>query len=290
MSDFAQTLVNGLLLGGLLGLASLGFSLVWGVMGVLNIAHGTLVIIGSYLAYFFLNSAAGVDPFLTLPLVVAIMFVVGYSIQLAGMSRIIRGDLLITLSFTFGLDLVLMNAVLLVYDSDIRSTSSRFPGASLEFGDIIVPQTRLFIFAAAVLLAVICHLFLVHTRYGRAIRATGMDRDAARLSGISIERVYAWTFGVAAAIAGAAGVLTSMVMPFTPFLGDRFLNNAFVVTVLGGLGNVFGAVLGGMILGITQTFAATYVGAGYSDAIGFLVFVLVLVFRPQGLFGTRFSA
>jgi branched-chain amino acid transport system permease protein len=106
---------------------------------------------------------------------------------------------------------------------------------------------------------------------------------------VSIERVYAWTFGVAAAIAGAAGVLTSMVMPFTPFLGDRFLTSAFVVTVLGGLGNIFGAVVGGLILGLTQTFAVTYIGAGYSDAIGFLVFVLVLMLRPQGLFGTRFS-
>lgn len=286
---FAQAVVNGLLLGGLLGLASLGFSLVWGVMGLLNVAHGTLVILGSYLAFFFLNSVAGIDPFLSLPLVTAVMFLFGFAVQHVGLTRIIRGDLLLSLSFTFGLDLVLVNVMLAVYESDIRSTSSRFAGPSLEVGTTVIPQTRLLIFVLALLLAGACHLFLTRTRYGRAIRATGMDQDAARLSGVNVERVYAWTFGVASAIAGAAGALTSIVMPFTPFTGDRFLNSAFVVTVLGGLGNVLGAVVGGLVLGVTQSFAATLVGPGYQDAIGFLVFVLVLVFRPKGLFGSRFS-
>jgi branched-chain amino acid transport system permease protein len=137
-------------------------------------------------------------------------------------------------------------------------------------------------------LAGVAHLFLTYTRYGRAIRATALDRDAAQLSGVSITQVYAWTFGVACALAGAAGALTSMIMPFHPFAGDRFLNSAFIVTVLGGLGNVGGAVMGGLLLGLVQSFAATYIGPGYQDVVGFLVFVIVLVVRPQGLFGNKF--
>lgn len=285
----AQVITNGLLLGGVLGLASLGFSLVWGIMGVLNVAHGTFIVLGSYLAFGLLNSWLSVDPLFSIPAVVVTLFCIGFAIQRVSLNRVVRSDLLVTITFTFGLDLVLINLVLWAYEADIRSASSRFTGASFEAAGVVISQTRLVIFVVALVLTGACHLFLQCSRYGRAIRATAMDRDAARLSGVSVERAYAWTFGIATALAGAAGVLTSLAMPFTPFSGDRFLNSAFVVTVLGGLGNVGGAVVGGLVLGLVQSFAATYVGPGYQDLIGFLVFVLVLVVRPQGLFGNQFS-
>lgn len=285
-----QAIANGVLLGGLLGLASLGFSLVWGVTDILNVAHGTMVIVGSYLAFFFLNSVLKVDPLWSTPLVLPLMFLVGFLIQKLALNRVVRRGMLLTVLFTFGLNLILQNLLAWGYASDIRSTSTKFAGASLEIGPLVIPGIRLIIFLVALLLAGATHLFLMRTRYGRAIRATALDRDAARLCGVDIGAVYAWTFGAATALAGAAGVLTSMVIPFTPFSGDTFLNAAFVVTVLGGLGNVAGAMFGGLLLGIVQSLGATYINPGYQNAIAFAVFVLVLVVRPQGLFGNRFFA
>lgn len=283
----AQQIVLGLLIGGVYVAVAVGFSLVWGILNIVNLAHGALVMIGAYLTWL-LFTQLGLDPFLSLPLVALALFGLGYVLQRLLINRVIRAPLFFTLLLTFGLELVIVNVLLLFFKSDFRSVTPSYSGSGFGVAGVQVPYLRLAELAVAVLLAVAVALVLDRTRTGAAIQAVGADREAARLVGIDLRHVYALTFAIGAGCAGVAGGLISMIQAITPTAGAPYTLQAFVVVILGGLGRVSATVVGGLLFGLVQTLAQTMVpglGAGWTNAIAFAILVLVLALRPQGLMG-----
>ncbi|MEW5910641.1 MAG: branched-chain amino acid ABC transporter permease, partial [Thermodesulfobacteriota bacterium] len=284
---FFQVLVNGILGGGVYACAAIGFSIIWGVMNLINLAHGSMVIIGAYLT-FTLFAVLGIDPFLTVPVSGVLLFCFGYLIQRVLINRVIEGSVFMTLILTFGLDLVLVNANLLFFTADLRLVSPWYSGLGWELGSVKIPYARTGVFFFALFLTLLLHLFLSKTKYGNAIKATSFDKDAAGLVGVDVLKVYAVTFGIGAGMAGMAGSLISIIHSFSPIVGSSYTMKSFVVVVLGGLGSIPGAILGGLLLGIVENFASVLFDAGYKDAFSFILLVLILVIRPRGLLGKQF--
>ena len=285
----AELVVNGILLGALYACIGMSFSLIWGVMNIINLAHGSMIMLGAYVA-FVLFSALGVDPFLAIPVSGAVLFVVGYLLQRYVINLVIRGSIFLTLVLSFGFDMLLTNILFAVFTADTRSLTPVYANRIFAYGGVRISYVRLGVLVIALLLTALLYLFLNRTRAGRAIRATSFDQDAAQLVGVEIRDVFPLTFGIGAAIAGAIGPLLAMTTSFSPVLGDVLTMKAFVVVVLGGLGSVPGAVLGGMTLGIAEHLSILVFGSGYQEAIGFAVLVGVLVVRPTGLLGKKFYA
>ena len=279
-----QNAVNGLLIGGTYATVAVGFSLVWGTLNVVNIAHGALVMLGAYVTYW-LFSLYHIDPLLALPLTGAALFALGYPLQRFVINQVIRAPFLITFLLTFGLDLLITNLALAAWTADIRSVTTSYSGWSLTAGPLALPVVRIAGLGIAVLAAALLHLLMTGTRLGSAIRATASDLEAARLMGIPTAHVYALTFAIAAATAGIAGGLISLSFPIYPAMGAGYTLIAFVVCVLGGLGSVPGALAGGLILGLLQTYAAWWLGPNFDNIVAFSVLILVLLVRPAGLFG-----
>ncbi len=286
---FGQVFVNWLLLGSLYAAVALGFSLVWGIMNIVNLAHGAFIIVGAYTA-FWLYTQLHIDPYLGIPLTMTVLFVVGWIVQYVAINRVIRAPLLVTFLLTFGLDLLITDLIQQFFSSDLRSINTAYAGNGLDIGSTHIAFDRLIAAVIAVLLTAALNYFLTRTRTGNAILATGMDRDAARLMGISIRHTYALTFAIGAALAGAAGAMLAELYPFNPSIGGTFTLRAFVIVVLGGLGTPWGVAAGGLVFGLAETVVPLIpgVGPGYDDAIAFAVLVAVLIFRPNGLLGKPF--
>ncbi len=282
-----QVIINGLLLGGLYGLAAIGFSLIWGVMNIVDLAQGAYLTLGAYITFWLFN-LWGVDPFLTLPISALVLFGLGYLIESQIIKRVLRYGLVMMLVVTYGLNLLLQNAMLVAWSADYRSVTPAYSGAGLVIGGASIPYIRLALFIAALLLVGLLTFFLSRTRMGNAIRATSLNRLAASFVGVRTDFIYALTYGLAAATVGMAGSLISMVYTVSPSLGGTFMTKIFVVTVLGGFGSISGAVVGGLILGVTEALTASYVAPGLMNAVSFIMLVLILIFRPQGLFGKQF--
>jgi len=282
-----QQVVLGLMLGGVYVAVAIGFSLVWGILNIVNLAHGALVVVGMYTTWY-LFSHFGLDPFLTLPIAALALFVIGYILQRGVINRVIRAPLFFTLLLTFGINLVLINLFLVWFKADFRSVTTSYSGTGLVVAGVTVPYVRLAALVIALLLAGAVGLFLNRTRTGFAIQAVGADKDAAQLVGIDLRHVYALTFAVGAACAGVAGGLLSTIQAISPTAGEPYTLQAFVVVILGGLGRVSATVVGGLLFGLIEVLAQSQVpglGAGWSNAIAFAILVLVLVLRPQGLLG-----
>jgi branched-chain amino acid transport system permease protein len=193
------------------------------------------------------------------------------------------------LILTFGLDLVLINGLLLIFTGDYRSITPSYSGASFQIGTLVIPYVRLAILAICILLTALLQVFLTQTRTGNAIRATSQNRQAAQIVGVDVARVYSVTLGISAALAGACGSLISTIQSFTPFEGGFFIMKAFIICVLGGLGNVFGAIIGGLLLGIVETTGARLFGTGFQEAISAIIMILVLIFLPKGIVGAKYK-
>ncbi len=281
-----QVLVNGLLLGGLYGIMALGMSLIWGVMNIVNIAHGALIMLGAYLT-FWSFTLWGWDPFLSLPATILALFAYGYLLQRFLLNLIVRAQLFLTLLITFGVEVVMVNLARILWSSDLRQVTPTYAATNFEVGGITVPYVRLWVFVTTVVLSVLFLLLLDRTKLGRAIRATSEELRAARLTGIPVAHIYAVTFGLGAALAGAAGGLWGMLFPITPIMGGGLTLKSFVVAVLGGLGTMMGAIVGGLVLGVAESFTSTYLGPTYPNAVSFGLLVLILIFRPTGLLGRR---
>jgi branched-chain amino acid transport system permease protein len=281
-----QVLINGLLLGGLYGLMALGMSLIWGVMNIVNIAHGALIMLGAYLS-FWAFTLWGWDPFLALPGTIAVLFVYGYLLQRLVLNLVVRAQLFLTLLITFGIEVVMVNLARILWSSDLRQVTPAYAAANFAVGGLTVPYVRLWVFLTTVVLSVAFLFLLERTRLGRAIRATSEELRAARLTGIPVGHIYAVTFGLGAALAGAAGGLWGMLFPITPMMGGGLTLKSFVVAVLGGLGTMMGAIVGGLVLGLAESFSATYLGPTYPNAISFGLLVLILIVRPAGILGRR---
>jgi branched-chain amino acid transport system permease protein len=281
-----QVLINGILLGGLYGVMALGMSLIWGVMNIVNIAHGALIMLGAYLTFWMFN-LWGVDPFVSLPLTIAALFVYGYCLQRWVLNLIVRAQLFLTLLITFGVEVVMINLARLLWSSDLRHVTPAYAASNFDVGDLTIPLVRLWVFVTTLVLSVVFLVILERTRLGRAIRATSEELRAARLTGIPVAHIYAVTFGLGAALAGAAGGLWGRLFPITPVMGGSLTLKSFVVAVLGGLGTMMGAIVGGLVLGLAESFTATYVGPTYPNAISFGLLVVILIVRPTGILGRR---
>ena len=286
MDLFLQALINGVMLGGFYASMMLGFSVIWGVMGVINLAHGEMIMVGAYISWY-LNSNYGMDPFVSILIVLPVMFVLGYVLQLILINRVVDRPILASLLVTFGLSIAVSNLAKVVFTADPRLTDTALSGA-WEVGGVTFPVTKTAIMAVALIIMTSLYLFLQRTRTGKSIRAAAQNKQAARIVGIDINWIYALTFGICIAITGAAGAMISPTQAVFPFMGTPLTLRAFTITALAGLGSIPGALMGGVVLGIVESMIGVYVpGIGTNLAIiaSFVLLVVILVTRPQGLFG-----
>jgi branched-chain amino acid transport system permease protein len=282
LEAFLQHLVNGLVLGGTYALLGIGLTLIFGLMNVVNFAHGEFYTLGAYAAFATLAV-------LGLPFLAAIPAAIGVGIALGAfcervLLRPLRGESIDSVMLVMiGLWIAMQNTELLVWGGVAKSIPHPFATRPLVVGPLGIAPLRLFVFAAAIALIVGAHLVIHRTRLGRAMRATFQDADTAALMGVRIGRIHTVTFAFGSALAAAAGALLGPIFLAYPSMGDLASLKAFSVVILGGLGNLAGATLGGLLLGIAEELGAGYVSSGYRDAVGFVIIILVLLFRPSGL-------
>jgi len=286
--SFSQSLANGILIAGLYAAVTLGLTLVLGVMGIVNFAHGELVMLGAY-STFWLFTLLGIDPLLSLAMSGILLFFVGISIYRFTIRPIMKDSPLNQLLLTLGLSIFFQNLAMILWKTDSRTVITAYSGMSLHLEIINIGLTRLITFLISVVLTILLVLFLYKAKPGRAMRAVSENNTASWLIGINVERTYLLAFGVAAALAGAAGALVSMVMYTFPMVGFKLSLKAFCILVLGGLGNIPGTLLGSLILGLTESFVGTYVpeGSGWAEGISFMLLMVILLVKPTGLAGTR---
>lgn len=287
MDLFLQTVINGITLGTYYAAMMLGFSVIWGVMGVINLAHGDFLMLGAYITWV-LNKIYGWEPFVALLVVMPLMFVLGYVLQITLVNRVVERPPLIALLMTFGLGIIIANVVKLIFSVDLRVTETALSGAWHLGEKVTVPVTKFFVMLAAILMMGGLYAFLHKTRLGKSIRAAAQNKEAARMVGIEINQIYALTFAICIALTGVAGGLISSTRAVFPFMGAPFTLRAFAITAMSGLGNIPGALLGGIIFAMVEVFLGTYVpGVGTNAGVlsSFVLLVIVLATRPQGLFG-----
>jgi branched-chain amino acid transport system permease protein len=284
METFIQSLVSGVLTGSLYAMIGVGLTVIFGVMRIINLAHGDMVMLGMFGAYWS-YTLWKFDPFVSLVLWVPLLFLAGMLIYRFLLRPIITGDELNGLLYTAGLSLLIANLALLLWTGDYRTLNLPYALEPMRpFGiSVPVPLAIAFVLAAAITGAL--YLFLSRTDLGRAIRATSQNPEAAALMGINVTRIAMITFGLGTALAGAAGVLLMPSLYLYPTVGEILIAKCFVIVVLGGLGSIPGAIAGGILLGMVESFGAVYISVAYKDTIGFVIFLLVLLFRPQGIFG-----
>jgi len=283
---YLQIAANGLVLGGLYACVAVGFSLFWGVLNVINILHGSFIVLGSYVAYF-AYVHLGIHPFISIFIAGGVLYALGYLVQAGIINRVVNAPVLITLTLTFGLDLILNNTMLVAFTADYRGITLAHPLGSLEIGPVFLPGDRVAAMALAILLTILLYRLLRDSTIGRAIIAVRMDREAAALMGVDVKRINAITFAIGAFMAGAAGALLSIIFPISPLNGPVFLGKAFVVCVLGGLGSVPGALAGGLLLGVIESFASYWLGPERAVTVSFALLLVLLFVRPSGLMGRR---
>jgi len=284
MLFFLQSLVNGFLIGGIYAACSAGFSLAFGVMGVVNLSHGDFVMLGAFGTYW-LFVLTGLDPFLTLPFIMVALFCFGFILQRLAINRLVGAPPIMSYLLTFGLHLVLSNLALRLWTADFRALKTSYSGFTFSFLGLVLPFSRVVTFALAMVLFLGLYFLLYRTETGRAIRATSQDREMARLMGVKILRVYALTFALATGITGMAGSLIANTFIIHPQMGLPFTVTAFCVVVLGGMGYVPGTLWGGILLGVIESLTMTYLTAGLSLVITFLLLLVMLILRPRGIIG-----
>lgn len=289
MTLFLQTTLNGLVLGGIYSLSAVGFSLIFGVMGIVNLTHGIFVIAGAYGALV-LYGALGLDPLLAIVPVGAVLFVFGYIYQRTIIHLAVsRASLVASLVVTFGVAMVAQNLLQLTFGPDVQTITPSYSFTSLTFGSLQIDLVRVLALGMSMVLLLLLALVLVRTHFGRAVRATAQQPLAAELSGINVGNLHGLTFGLSAAMAGAAGAIIGIVQPFSAASEVAWTLNAFIVVVLGGIGSPAGALIGGLLLGLINAYTAQYIGPALTTAMMFLVLVVMLVIRPQGLLGHAFG-
>lgn len=279
-----QSVVTGLLLGGVYALVSIGLTLIFGVLGIVNFAHGAMLSLAMFLVYW-LASTVGLPVYIATVVAVPVMLAFGYAVQSVLLNKLTmagshEGPLLVTL----GLSLLIVNLLLMIFGGRPLSVPDTVSGSVRIFG-AVASYERLIAFAGALLVAVALTMVLRKTSFGMSIRAVAANSQGAALVGVNVGRIYALTFGIGAACVAVAGGLLAPFMSLTPTVGEEFTILAFVIVVLGGLGSVVGAMVGGIVIGLVQTVGALYLPGTGSLILVFAVFVLVLLFRPQGLFG-----
>ena len=280
----AQVVVSGILSGALYAMVALGLALIFGVMRIINVAHGPLLMLGAY-ATFFLYSALGINPYLTVPVSMLVLFAVGLLLERTLVFRVVDAPELSSLLLTFGISIALVNLAQLLFTSDLRSVE--YLTGSWVVGPLALSKARVVAFTVASALTGLSFLFLQRTRLGKAIRATSQNREVAMVCGIDVQRIHLVTFGLSAALAGAGGALIAVIVAIQPEMGQIWTFKSFLVIVLGGAGNYPGALLGGILLGLIEQLASLFLTTQLSEVVAYVLLVLILLVRPQGLLGGR---
>jgi branched-chain amino acid transport system permease protein len=290
MDALLQNLASGLLVGALYGLAALGLSLAFGVLKILNVAHGELIMLGGY-ATFYLFTTIGLDPLLSLAVVFAMLVVVGLILHGLLFSRIVKMDeenrIKNSLLISFGLTLILHTLAVVLFTADDRGIVTDYSSAAFTIGSVRLPYVRLASLVVAIAAVLVMELFLTRTYWGKALRATSEDWVTAALTGIDVRRVYFLAFGIASGLAGITGVLVAVGFSVNPSIGLQWTLKALIVVVLAGLGSMRGTLLGGLLLGVAEALSSYQFGGEYREVVGLLIFLVVLSVRPEGLFGGR---
>jgi branched-chain amino acid transport system permease protein len=283
MEIFFNILLSGLLLGGIYSLVSIGLNLIFGVVRIVNFAQGEFIMLAMY-ATFFCFAKFGIGPYYAVFLVAPLMFVFGLAVQRLILQPL-QNEPMMQVFATFGLLILLENSVLAITRGEGYSLAGTYSRAVIEVFGLRASVSRVVVFFAATAIAIALMIFLSRTMAGKAIRAVIQDRQSARLMGINVERTYLLTFALGSALAGVAGALLAPIYTLSPYIGGNFILAAFAVVVLGGLGSVPGAFIGGILVGVMEAFAGYYIDPALKQAIWFIIFVVVLVVRPSGLMG-----
>ncbi len=284
MDLFLQTLVAGFLKGGLYALIGIGMTLIMGVMGIINLAHGQLMMVAMYIT-FVCATYLGIDPYVSLLVAMPLLFVLGMIIQKYLLNPLIRVETILPenqVLMTVGIGMVLTESMRFIFTSDYKSVQTSYSNATMFLGNVSISVPLLIDLVFVTVLTLILFWFLNKTDVGRSIRATAQDKEAAVLMGVNSERITFITFGIGAALVAAAGALLIPVYYLFPDIGGDFTRRAFVICILGGLGSTVGAIFGGITLGLAEAFGATYVAMEFEDIIGLVIFILVLLFLPGG--------
>ncbi len=279
-----QVLLNGILIGGIYASFAVGFSLVFGVLRIINIVHGEFIMLGAFITYW-LYKIYGIDPFFSIPIAFFLLFIFGFLLQRYVINRIIEAPEIMSLLLTFGLSLIISNLALLAWKGDYRLINPEYAGAHFNVATLTIPYIRLATFIFALVAVAGLYIFLQHTDLGRAIRSTSQDKNGARLLGVRPAIIYSITFGLGAAVTGVAGSLIGMCFSVFPAMGGDYLLFSFFVVVVGGMGHIPGALAGGLILGILQSLVTQFVGAGMTYILMFCILYIMLIVRPAGIFG-----
>lgn len=283
---FLQTLVNGLFIGGVYGLVSIGLTLIYGVMLILNFAHGEFMMLGMYVA-FWAFTLFGLDPYVSVLIAAALIFVLGAAIQRGLIQRVLTAHPLNQIVLLLGVSTLLIGLVQFFWTADPRALHVAYETEVWIVGPLRLSIPRMVAFFASLVTSVALYVFLQYSKTGKAIRAVSQNRDAALLMGIDVKWIYMLTFGLGTAVTAAAGVFLTPTFRILPTVGQSFSVTAFVVVVLGTMGNFIGAFVGGLIIGVVEVFAGYYLGGDVKIIASMTVFILVLLFRPAGLFGRK---
>ncbi len=284
MNIFMQSLISGILIGGVYALIGIGLTIIFGVMRVINFAHGDLLMIGMYGTYY-LFTLFNIDPFVSIIITIPLMFLYGAFLQKFFINRVLGSLPQNQILLTIGMGLVMSNAVMLAFTSDYKILSTTYSSSSFDVLGISVSSPLAISFVITAVITAALYWFLLKTDTGQAIRATAQDREAAQLMGINVKRMSIIAFGLGSALAGTAGALISPTYYIFPQVGSIFTLKAFVITVLGGMGSIVGATLGGILIGVAESIGGVYFGSGWKEVVVFVLFLLVLLFKPAGLMG-----
>lgn len=280
---FAQAIVDGLLMGSLYALIAIGLAMIWGIVEIINFAHGEFLMIASFLSYF-LFIYLGIDPLISIPLAFLTTFGLGYLVQKGIINRILEAPFLAQIFATFALLLIIRNGFFVAFGPDIRSVTTWYSEATIDLYGIKISIVKLFATTIVIIATVLLHLFLTRTYLGTAMRALSQDKTAAQLMGIDIKKVYAIAFGLGAGLAGIGGALLTSFYYVFPEMGVPFTLIAFISVVLGGFGNILGPAIGAVIIGVLQSIGALIMTPSMKDILVYIVFLAILLIKPTGIF------
>lgn len=286
MNAFFQASIDGILMGGVYALAALGISLIFGVMKITNFAHGALITVGMYVTFEFCV-LLGITPYVALPLVIVVMFVIGYLIQKFFLNPLMGVAGHNQLLLTQGLSIVIENLILVLFSANYKSVTVPGFETAISLGSITINKPKLVAFLFVALISAAIYLLLEKTDLGRAIRATSVQPDGATLMGIVVPRINQIALGLGIVCAGVAGALLTPTQYIYPTSGNSYSLKCFVIAVFGGLGNIWGAILAGLIIGVVESFSALYLGGSWSELVVYLIFILTLIIKPTGLLGKK---
>ena len=286
LSIIAAATINGLLLGGIYTLVASGLTLIYGVLHIINFAHGSMLMLAMF-GVFYLLTKLGIDPYLSLLVMVPAMYLLGYFLYKGLIGKLSNGKDENILLITLGLSILIENLALMFFKGDTRTISVSYSDTMVEMGSTLVSLPKIISFVASLVLCALLGLLINRTDIGKAIRAVAKERVGARLVGIDVDRVFAVSYGIGLATLGAAACLLMPIFYVSPTTGHVFVMVAFTVVVLGGMGSFLGAVVGGLIVGLTESFGGLFLGESLGQIGISLIFILILLFRPQGLFGAK---